>query len=88
MFAVHLTLSTESAAPSEETAAAEVQAALWACAALGDGLEHVRVRAVPDGIGLVLYVRAPDETAAWSRTRGLLDRALAATGRLSSSGIR
>ncbi|MFF2745306.1 hypothetical protein ACFVVA_07170 [Kitasatospora sp. NPDC058048] len=87
MFAVHLTLPADAAAPSGEAAAAEVQAGLWACAGPGDGLEHVRARAVPDGIGLVLYVRAPDETAALARARGLLDRALARTGRLPS-GLR
>lgn len=87
MFAVHLTVPADAAPSSGEAAAVEVQAALWACAGPGDGLEHVRARAVPDGVGLVLYVRAPDGTAARSRAQGLLDRALTATGRLPS-GLR
>ncbi|MFD4657190.1 hypothetical protein ACFWP2_16360 [Kitasatospora sp. NPDC058444] len=84
MLAVHLTLPTSAPDSSRELAAAEVQAALWGCAGPDDGLEHVRALAVPDGIGLVLYVRAPDEAAAQSRARDLLDRALAVTGRFPS----
>ncbi|MFI2609532.1 hypothetical protein [Kitasatospora sp. NPDC018619] len=82
MFAVHLNLPPEAAAPSGEAEAAEVQAALWAHAGPDDGLEHVRARAVPDGVGLVLYVRAADETAARTRAQGLLARALTAPDRL------
>ncbi|MFJ2863202.1 hypothetical protein [Kitasatospora sp. NPDC087314] len=81
MFSVHLTLSAAAASPSGEVAAAEVQAALWSCAGPGDGLEHVCARAASDGVGLVIYVRAHDGTAARSRARSLLARALKATGR-------
>ncbi|MGW1179445.1 hypothetical protein ACWD4P_37685 [Kitasatospora sp. NPDC002543] len=42
----------------------------------------MRALAVPDGVGLALHVRAPDETAARSRAWGLPARALAASGRL------
>ncbi|MFB7125931.1 hypothetical protein [Kitasatospora sp. NPDC056273] len=81
MFAVQLTVPAGAAAPSGEAAAAEAQAALWACAAPDDGLEHVRARAVPEGVGLVLYVRAANEAAARSRARNLLARALPAAVR-------
>ncbi|MFJ2780823.1 hypothetical protein [Kitasatospora sp. NPDC087315] len=78
MFAVHLTLLDVSATPPGEAGAADIQAALWGSAGPGDGLEHVRARAVPEGVGLVLYVRAPDEAVAELRAKALLDRALAA----------
>ncbi|MFD0275445.1 hypothetical protein ACFVHB_16290 [Kitasatospora sp. NPDC127111] len=78
MFAVQLTLLNVAAAPPGESGAADVQAAVRACAGPGDGLEHVRACAVPAGVGLVLYVRAPDRTVAGLRAQALLDRALAA----------
>ncbi|MFB6889014.1 hypothetical protein ACFCX4_06820 [Kitasatospora sp. NPDC056327] len=77
MFAVHLTLLDLSTSPTGEAGAADVQGTLWARAVPGDGLEHTRARAVPGGIGLVLYVRAPDQEAAELRAHALLDRALA-----------
>ncbi|MFE6871115.1 hypothetical protein ACFVFS_31730 [Kitasatospora sp. NPDC057692] len=77
MFAVHLTLLDVSTAPTGEAGPADVQGALWARAVPGDGLEHVRAGAVPGGIGLVLYVRAPDREAAELRAHALLGRALA-----------
>ncbi|WP_327676148.1 hypothetical protein [Kitasatospora sp. NBC_00458] len=77
MFSVHLTLLDVSATPPGETGPADVQAALWASAGPGDGLEHVRARTVPGGVGLVLYVRAPDRPVAELRAQTLLDRALA-----------
>ncbi|MFF7456765.1 hypothetical protein [Kitasatospora sp. NPDC008115] len=77
MFAVHLNLLDVSATPTGEAGAADVQGALWARAVPGDGLEHVRARSVPGGVGLVLYVRAPHREAAELRAYALLDRALA-----------
>ncbi|MFC5661832.1 hypothetical protein ACFP3U_02415 [Kitasatospora misakiensis] len=77
MFAIHLTLLDVSTAPTGEAGPADVQGALWACAVPGDGLEHVRACALPEGVGLVLYVRAPDREAAELRAYALLDRALA-----------
>ncbi|MFG3049959.1 hypothetical protein ACGFZP_03255 [Kitasatospora sp. NPDC048239] len=78
MFPVQLTLLDVSARPPGEANAAAVQDALRGCAGPGDGLEHVRARAMPEGVGLVLYVRAPDRAAAERRAHALLDRALAA----------
>ncbi|MFF8768579.1 hypothetical protein [Kitasatospora sp. NPDC015120] len=77
MFAVHLTLLDVSAEPTGEAGPADVQDTLWARAVPGDGLEHVRACALPGGVGLVLYVRAPDREAAELRAYALLDRALA-----------
>ncbi|MEV6976745.1 hypothetical protein [Kitasatospora sp. NPDC093806] len=77
MFAVQLTLLDVSAAPPGEAGPSDVQDALWASAGPGDGLEHVRARTVPGGVGLVLYVRASDREAAELRAHALLDRALA-----------
>ncbi|MEV0531975.1 hypothetical protein [Kitasatospora sp. NPDC050463] len=87
MFSVHLSLLEVSAAPTGEAGAADVQAALWGCAGPGDGLEHVRARAVRGGVGLVLYVRAPDQGVAELRALALLDRTLAAgpTGRFAAA---
>lgn len=89
MFAVHLTLrpahspdlpaapSADGAAAPGECGAAAVQEALWGCAGPEDGLEHIRARSGPSGLGLVLFVRAPDHAEAERRARDLLDRALA-----------
>ncbi|WP_406114220.1 hypothetical protein [Kitasatospora purpeofusca] len=77
MFAVQLTLLDVSAAPAVEAGPADVQGALWARAVPGDGLEHVRARSFPGGVGVVLYVRAPDREAAELRACALLRRALA-----------
>ncbi|MFE7562431.1 hypothetical protein [Kitasatospora sp. NPDC057500] len=77
MFAVHLNLLDVSTTPTGEAGAADVQGTLWARAVPGDGLEHVRARSVPGGVGLVLYVRAPHREAAELRAYALLDRALA-----------
>ncbi|MFD0256939.1 hypothetical protein [Kitasatospora indigofera] len=97
MFAVYLTLrpdrppdlpaapSTDGAAAPGDGVAAAVQEALWGYARPADGLEHIRARSGPRGLGLVLFVRAPDRAEAERRARALLGRALAggAVGRFA-----
>ncbi|WP_199881447.1 hypothetical protein [Streptomyces sp. CB03911] len=53
---------------------------LWAHATPANGLEHLRARAVPPGIGIVLYIRAVTTGAAHAKARHLVTTALAATG--------
>ncbi|MFC9325596.1 hypothetical protein [Kitasatospora sp. NPDC057015] len=85
MFAVHLTLRpappgaspADPAGPPDEDVAGAVQDAVWGCAGPADGLEHIRARSGPRGLGLILFVRAPDRSEAERRARALLDRALA-----------
>ncbi|MFC8454362.1 hypothetical protein [Kitasatospora sp. NPDC057223] len=60
-----------------ERVAAAVQEALWEFAGPADGLEHIRARSGPRGLGLVLFIRAPDRSEAERRARALLGRALA-----------
>ncbi|MBV2153161.1 hypothetical protein [Kitasatospora sp. SUK 42] len=53
---------------------------LWAHATPETAMEHLRVRAVPRGIGIVLYIRAATTEAARARARRLVADALAASG--------
>ncbi|MFI9274040.1 hypothetical protein ACIGXM_25535 [Kitasatospora sp. NPDC052896] len=81
MLPVHLTLLRDrnrDQAPTESEAIA-VQDTVWAHAAPDTGLEHVRARAIPGGIGLVVYVRAHNSTAAQKQARRLLLDVLAST---------
>ncbi|MFJ7247273.1 hypothetical protein ACIQWA_21865 [Kitasatospora sp. NPDC098652] len=66
MHIVHLTLHQVVSTGSEEADAHTVHDALWAHAQSRHGLEHVRARAGPHGIDLVLFLRAgsPSEAAA------------------------
>ncbi|MEV7187453.1 hypothetical protein [Kitasatospora sp. NPDC093102] len=53
---------------------------LWAHATPEIAMEHLRVRAVPAGIGIVLYIRAATIETARARARRLVADALAASG--------
>ncbi|MEU9855365.1 hypothetical protein [Streptomyces sp. NPDC047974] len=55
---------------------------IWAHAALGNGLEHVRAKASDDGAGvdLYLFLRAASEAAALDQARAILDGARAPLG--------
>lgn len=79
MYPVELTLLRAGGGPPAAAEAHAVQDALWAHSRPGDGLEHARARALPDGIGLVLYIRAPGQAAARARAYGLLCRSLTST---------
>jgi hypothetical protein len=54
---VHLILTRPDQPGPTEADANLVHDALWAHAVPGIGLEHLRVRAVPDGIDLVLFLQ-------------------------------
>jgi hypothetical protein len=76
---VRLTLLREDGRPSTEDEAKAVQDAVWAHAAPEVRLEHARARAVPAGIGLVLFVRAHTQDAAQKQARRLLCDVFAST---------
>ncbi|WP_393060956.1 hypothetical protein [Streptomyces sp. LN549] len=79
MLPVHLTLLRADGRASTEDEARAVQDAVWAHAVPEIQLEHARARAVPDGIGLVLYVRARTPDAAQDQARRLLSDVFAST---------
>ncbi|WP_441249848.1 hypothetical protein [Kitasatospora sp. McL0602] len=80
MLLVHLALATTDAAAVAENEAGRVQDAIWAHAAPAHALEHVRVRAVPPGASVALFIRADSDAAAMEKARGLLANVLAASG--------
>ncbi|MFH9738959.1 hypothetical protein ACH4MA_14820 [Streptomyces roseolus] len=47
---------------------------LWAHAVLADGLEHIRVRPLPHGMDVVLFLSTPSDASALLAAAGLLDR--------------
>ncbi|MFK0045042.1 hypothetical protein ACIQU4_13175 [Streptomyces sp. NPDC090741] len=59
-----------------------MQDLLWANAHADHALEHIRARAVPHGIALVLFVRADTEAVAADRAHSLLSNAVVSIGRL------
>lgn len=56
---------------------------VWAYAAAGDGLEHVRCAVAGPGIAMVLLVQAADSRCATDRCRRLLGRVTRDGGALS-----
>ncbi|MEV7026221.1 hypothetical protein [Kitasatospora sp. NPDC093558] len=79
MLPVHLTLRRDDDAAAPTDADAEtLHDALWAHATPDTGLEHVRARAVRQGISVVLYLRARTAPEARQQALRVLDAALAA----------
>ncbi|MGW4646788.1 hypothetical protein [Kitasatospora sp. NPDC004289] len=76
MHVVDLVLVRPGAGPPGPDEAGAVQDAVWAHAAPADGLEHVRALALPEGIGLVLFLCAASRAAASAQARLLLARVL------------
>ncbi|WP_371502741.1 hypothetical protein OG871_36585 [Kitasatospora sp. NBC_00374] len=75
MYLVSLSL-TGSASPMPSTADAHaVHDILWAHAGPADGLEHVRAHAGPEGIDLVLFISATEQSGALAQAADLLRRA-------------
>lgn len=82
MVPVHLTLTrTGGGAPDESQAHALVDM-LWAHATPDYGMEHIRARASPAGIGIILFIRAVSTDIAQAKAGRLMTEALAscATG--------
>ncbi|WP_037882247.1 hypothetical protein [Streptomyces sp. NRRL S-378] len=50
---------------------------LWAHATPGDGVQHIAVRPVPDGMEATFFLTASSDEAALGRARELLQRARA-----------
>ncbi|MFI5530533.1 hypothetical protein ACIA8O_18525 [Kitasatospora sp. NPDC051853] len=76
MHTVDLVLVRPGAGPPGPDEASAVQDAIWAHAAPADGLEHVRALALPEGIGLVLFLRAASRARASVQAQLLLARVL------------
>ncbi|NML52336.1 hypothetical protein HHL19_26980 [Streptomyces sp. R302] len=60
---------------------------LWAHAVPADGLEHLRVRSLPHGMDVVLFLGAPSDAAALLAAAGLLDRLRLPLARHGLSGV-
>jgi hypothetical protein len=82
MVPVHLTLTRiGGGTPGEDQAHALVDI-LWAHATPEYGMEHIRARTSPAGIGIVLFIRAANADIAQAKAGRLMTEALAsgATG--------
>lgn len=60
MLLIHVRLTSPEHPRPTPADAVRVHDALWAHTPKTAGLEHIRARAGPDGIDLVLFVRNPD----------------------------
>ncbi|GAA2642138.1 hypothetical protein ACFWB2_30475 [Streptomyces virginiae] len=65
--------------PTDHQAHALVDA-LWAHATPDCGMEHIRARTHPDGIGIVLFIRAARTDIAQAKVRRLVVDTLASGG--------
>ncbi|MFJ7955673.1 hypothetical protein ACIQ62_05185 [Streptomyces sp. NPDC096319] len=63
--------------PAFPTVLAVLSDLIWAHAAAGNGLEHVRAKASDDGVDVYLFLRAASEAAALDQARAILDGARA-----------
>ncbi|MET8754378.1 hypothetical protein ABZW32_30435 [Streptomyces sp. NPDC004667] len=77
MLLVRTPLHSDTGAPGTESGASLLQDALWAHAGPHHALEHVRVRPVPQGLHVALFVRAQDTATATAKAHDLLARVLA-----------
>ncbi|MEV6580508.1 hypothetical protein AB0M92_20340 [Streptomyces sp. NPDC051582] len=76
MVPVHLTLKwTGDGAPDESQAHAFVDV-IWAHATPDHGIEHIRARTGPDGIGIILFIRAAGTDIARAKATRLATAAL------------
>ncbi|MDK9497771.1 MULTISPECIES: hypothetical protein [Streptomyces] len=69
---VRLPLISHTGAPGTECGASLLQDALWAHAGPQHALEHVRVRPLPEGMSVALFVRAENDAQAREKARALL----------------
>ncbi|MEU8434985.1 hypothetical protein AB0F18_19080 [Streptomyces sp. NPDC029216] len=76
MLLVRLPLLSHSGAPGTESGASLLQDALWAHAGPQHALEHVRVRPLPTGMNVALFVRAENDALAREKACGLLTTVL------------
>ncbi|MFF4266093.1 hypothetical protein ACFY7Y_15055 [Streptomyces virginiae] len=72
-------MPTGGALPTDHQAHALVDA-LWAHATPDCGMEHIRARTHPDGIGIVLFIRAARTDIAQAQARRLVVDTLASGG--------
>ncbi|WP_326589581.1 hypothetical protein [Streptomyces sp. NBC_01294] len=72
-------MPTGGAPPTDSQAHALVDA-LWAHATPECGMEHIRARTGPDGIGIVLFIRAPSTGIAQAKAGRLVTDTLASGG--------
>ncbi|WP_459648943.1 hypothetical protein [Kitasatospora sp. Ki12] len=80
MLPVHLTLMPTGANRPTEDVLQALEDTLWAHATPESAMEHLRVRAIPEGIGLVLFIRAATPDIARAGAERLVIDALAAAG--------
>ena len=72
VFMIHLHLAGLPDTPPQPSDAHAVHDLMWAHATPQHHLEHVRARAVPGGIGLVLFIGAPEADEAVARADDLM----------------
>lgn len=80
MLPVHLTLMQTGGAPPTDSQAHALVDALWAHATPDCGMEHIRARTSPVGIGIVFFIRAARTDIARARVRRLVVDTLASGG--------
>ncbi|MFJ9692246.1 hypothetical protein [Kitasatospora sp. NPDC101183] len=78
MLTVRVTVVDAGGTPPTTAAARIVEDILWAHAAPEHGLEHVRATPAPDGIAVMLFLRADDRAHAVANAERLLSHALSA----------
>ncbi|MGW5346693.1 hypothetical protein [Streptomyces sp. NPDC004050] len=82
MVPVHLTLTQTGGGAVDESQAHALVDLLWAHATPECGIEHIRARTSPDGIEIILFIRAVNTDTAQAKAGRRLAEALAsgATG--------
>ncbi|RKT06133.1 hypothetical protein BX286_4171 [Streptomyces sp. 3211.6] len=76
MLLVRLPLLSHTGAPGTESGASLLHDALWAHAGPQHALEHVRVRPLPTGLNVALFVRAENDDQAHRKASSLLTAVL------------
>ncbi|MER6319366.1 hypothetical protein ABT237_37280 [Streptomyces sp. NPDC001581] len=66
--------------PPTDSQAHTLVDALWAHATPDCGIEHIRARTIPDGIGIVLFIRATRTDIAQAKARRLVVDVLVSGG--------
>ncbi|RPF41461.1 hypothetical protein EDD96_5263 [Streptomyces sp. Ag109_G2-6] len=77
MVPVHLTLTQTGGGTPDESQAHALVDILWAHATPECGMEHIRARTTPAGIGIILFIRAASTDIAHAKAGRLMTGALA-----------
>ncbi|MDX2292800.1 MULTISPECIES: hypothetical protein [Streptomyces] len=71
---VRVLLTGQAGAPAPAALPSLIHDLLWAHAVPADNLEHARIRPLPDGLDVVLFLKAPTDEVALGSAGALLER--------------